>query len=262
MPELKLRIKFQPLADSQCFRRTVTNVATGEEVESSDIRLSGRLFPNFSQTQGKDLHQLPAPDFKKAGHEVFEIALGPEGARSIKDARKRRESVSISVFESPDHPLVSSFPWELMHDGDYFLSAHPKFQIERRPEDIHPVAGYKKDTPLRMLVFWAAPDQADRLEIEIEQSRIGYALAPHKLSGRVFETEIIRCTRSKLSQALADANYDILYFTGHGTINDGEGEMLLEKEDGSKDPLRPRRADRIHGGPAFPPLSQLLPKRQ
>ncbi len=124
-----------------------------------------------------------------------------------------------------------------MHDGEDYLALNPRTPIARGSTEAPAIARVESGRPLQCLVFWSAPKDQPPIDIEMEQIRLGLALGPYKLRGEIDDIEILHCTRKDLDEALTGDRYGLVYYTGHGTFEDGVGYLCLERSDGGTDLL-------------------------
>ncbi len=78
-------------------------------------------------------------------------------------------------------------------------------------------------------------------------------------SQRVKVVELPHATPEKLRRALAHAPYDLVYFTGHGTVSeDGVGALVLEGDDGKHKLLPAAKAGQLFANCAKTPAVVFL----
>jgi hypothetical protein len=167
-----------------------------------------------------------------AGREVLGHAIGA----AIVEAAP----VTVRVMVPPEAGFVAELPLELAHIGPEPLAARGDVTFVY---DLAPVrAGPDRDAspgagPLRMLAVFSLPTQTSVLALRRER----YELA--RLVRRIGAREQRRIelaiaqygvTRQRLAEiAESGGGWDVLHLSGHG----GRGQFLLEKRDGSPDPV-------------------------
>ena len=206
---------------------------------TDEVTIPPIVYPRWGRPFEADLPEFQDEALKDLGEHIFELALGNNGHSLLQHARQHAHGgrVPIVLEESADIPGAAAVPWELMHDGEDFLALNPRTPIQRRALDAASASETTIGKPLRVLVFWAAPTDQGRVDIEMEQIRLALALAPYKQNGDILDFEVLHCTRRKLKEALAARSYDLVYYTGHGTYENGSGYLCLEKHDGTTDLL-------------------------
>ncbi|HEX4207137.1 MAG TPA: CHAT domain-containing protein [Ktedonobacteraceae bacterium] len=106
----------------------------------------------------------------------------------IQRTLKRRGTVALTFGFAPECDEFVRYPWELLHNGDYFLLVSGIFTLSRallRPDlpggcelPVHP--------PMRVLYIGASPSDCAPLEIERSYQALEQAVAPLIDAGHVF----------------------------------------------------------------------------
>lgn len=139
-------------------------------------------------------------------------------------------------------PELTNMPWELLHDGDDFLVTRTETPVSRLPAGIRYSAKRPLDRTLRMLVVVSSPiDLPGQMILNTEKEQEVILAALDKLQRRRL-LEIDFCedaTLATIQDYMAEQDYDILHFTGHGVFNEDKqrGELLLEDEHGNQHPV-------------------------
>jgi tetratricopeptide (TPR) repeat protein len=232
-----IKVRFERLAAAGRLRRSVF-LAEGSQPVTEEIGIDPRLYPGTATAFDTDLHEHPPEELRRIGQAIALLALGPAGLAALRERRRETSTpIRIAFEESAECSEAAALPWELMHDSEEYLALNPRTPIVRASTEAAPIGRIESGRPLKCLVFWSAPKDQTPIDIEMEQIRLGLALAPYKLRGEIDDIEILHCTRKDLDEALAADHYDLVYYTGHGTFKDGVGYLCLEKPDGGTDLL-------------------------
>ena len=129
-------------------------------------------------------------------------------------------------------PEIAALPWEVLYDQDskYFLATSDKTPLTRYIELAEPIKALRIEPPVKVLALIPG---GSGLDVAREVEIITQALAElGSVEMRVLRDKV---TRWEISQALNQQPYHILHFVGHGTFEDGEGQILINAEDGGQD---------------------------
>lgn len=134
-----------------------------------------------------------------------------------------------------DPPELGSLPWEYVFDDTFDYLAHDRLTpIVRYPAESLPPENLRAEIPLRILLATANPSDLQELKVRKEELLVRKALEPLEATGLAKVTVIRKAQISAVRQALTDGNYHIFHFIGHGMIENGEGALALENEEGKK----------------------------
>jgi hypothetical protein len=132
---------------------------------------------------------------------------------------------------------VSSLPWELIAatPTDLPLVMSKRTVLVRSPDVLKPTDRIPFQPPLRILAVVSNPRGTSPLDLEEERVRITENWG--RLPG--VRVDFARPVVSELLEKLASADYHVMHYMGHGDFDvvTGRGALLLEKEDGSADPV-------------------------
>ncbi|WP_376793806.1 tetratricopeptide repeat protein [Thermogemmatispora sp.] len=138
----------------------------------------------------------------------------------IQRALRRRGTVALTLSFTPGCDEFIPYPWELLHNGDYFLVATGVFTLTRillRPDEqrgcdlpIHP--------PLRVLYIGAAPEDCDPLETERSYDALCRGLARLIESGQLILDRLEPPTFGELVRYLNA-------YGGAGILDDSEVQI-------------------------------------
>ncbi len=134
-----------------------------------------------------------------------------------------------------DPPELGALPWEYVFDDTFDYLAQDKLTpIIRYPAESLPQGDLAAAFPIRILLATANPSDLTQLAVDKEEALVKKALAPLEATG-LAEVDVIRKAQiSHLRRKLTDSNYHVLHFIGHGMIEDGEGALALENDEGKK----------------------------
>ncbi|WP_052889744.1 tetratricopeptide repeat protein [Thermogemmatispora carboxidivorans] len=138
----------------------------------------------------------------------------------IQRTLRRRGTVALTLSFAPGCDEFIPYPWELLHNGDYFLVATGVFTLTRillRPDEpggcelpVHP--------PLRVLYIGAAPTDGEPLEIERSYDALRRGLARLVEAGQLILDRLEPCTFSELVRYLNA-------YGGAGILDDSEVQI-------------------------------------
>ncbi|MFQ5812689.1 MAG: two-component regulator propeller domain-containing protein, partial [Anaerolineae bacterium] len=143
-----------------------------------------------------------------------------------------------------DNVWLASLPWEYMYGGDNlrFLGTSPETAVTRYLSLEEQAGKLRASLPLKILVVIANPGNLSKLnlppiEVGAERERLGRTLQP--LAPQV-ELEFLVGASSggdpiSLTEALGlklQEGYDVIHFSAHGDLEDGQGLLYLEDENG------------------------------
>jgi len=183
----------------------------------------------------RPLYEFSRSELVDVGRAIAGALLGTAGVQFLEEAASSALSLPIVVEENPQLPTVARVPWELAFADDRFLATDSFTPIIRRPSHLRPVTRLTIHSPLRMALISASPNDQSQLMVEDELITVAFALDEPMAAGRLVVDEIMNCTRAKLLEALRGNRYDIVYFTGHGSLQGEVGSIVLELDDGSTD---------------------------
>ncbi len=138
-------------------------------------------------------------------------------------------------LRGPGMAQVASLPWELMRRQDQHpLALSNRTPLVRSLDVPQPSEPRPFQAPLRILAVMSNPKDTPPLNLQEERARIekDWAQLPN------VKVDFAAPTRSGLLNQLAATPYHVLHYMGHGDIGPtGEGLLLLEQGDGSRDPV-------------------------
>lgn len=217
----------------------------------------GFIDRDYAKDFGSRLFQTLFPDSIREGFRAAYERVAPQGGLRI-------------VLTLPQ--ALAHLPWELMYDegGRGFLARSNDMPLVRHFTGMPLPHESPEEGPLRILIITASPQGYPPLSSEQEAKEIGASLTKRRMSlrdalhllgrhllrtrsfrglvrrlrqGNLVEIDILPCaTRQGLQRKLIDARiagqgYHVVHFIGHGYVDQGEGQLLLETEDHKADPV-------------------------
>jgi hypothetical protein len=133
-------------------------------------------------------------------------------------------------------PELQRLPWELMWDKTVgnFLLGSGRIQLSRHLPAPHPGSVASLGKPIRALVVCANPryERPPLEELEAERSSIVRSLE------KVGSVEMLRPpTLAELHKKLAEQQFDLIHFFGHGEFRADKGYLIFENEEGYTNPI-------------------------
>lgn len=214
-----------------------------------ELSISSDLYLIHARYQWEQsTYQLPEKALVDMGKCLALAALGKEGVKQFIKQKREGSWLGITFIESPQTPEVAAIPWELIHIDGEFLSLNFRTPVRRMIDGYCRVENLLLNKPLKMALLSATPSDLDKLLIEREQLRFARSIGHLISKNHLTVHEIMNCTREKLASALRYNNYDIIYFTGHGTYARGTGYLCLEDPDGKREMIDSLEFARLTSG--------------
>jgi tetratricopeptide (TPR) repeat protein len=208
-----------------------------DDQELRDIGL--RLFLALCGTDSTKSNSTVSPE-----QSVCSVLRG-----TIQRTIKRRGTVALALCFGPGCDEFVRYPWELLHNGDYFLLASGIFTLSRallRP-DLPVGCELPVHLPMRVLYIGASPSDCAPLETERSYAALEQALTPLLDAGQVFLDrlepptfdQLVRYFNSYGGVGTLDDNDTtipcyVVHFDGHGAYGrlcpDDECETVNEAE--------------------------------
>jgi len=162
-------------------------------------------------------------------NEIFKDKVGQKFHACCAVAKNRGASVRIALsILSSD---LISVPWEFLNDGTSFL-LKKGFSIVRvideLPEELAPFRPFQ-----RPLIVIANP--GNRFDAVQHKEQLNDIMKQMGINEPIYA---MPATRESLEEKIRNNEFDLLYFLGHGRFDPSSGgQLLLEKDNGSADPL-------------------------
>jgi tetratricopeptide (TPR) repeat protein len=246
----RLRLEVREFETPLRWRWLLSEECTGAPLADHQVDLTDRPgeFEAFTDLY-RYLRWNTAPDRRTAGETEMAAQVGAWAGSAVLgqrvcDAIVAAAPVTVRVMVPEQGGFLLSWPLELAHADGQPLAAHGDVTLayDLAPGSVAPgpVAGpgsTAEGRGLRMLAVFSLPTATSVLALRRERfelARLIRQIAARQR--RRVELAIVQygATRQKLA-AMAEAGdgWDVLHLSGHG----GRGQFLLEKADGSPDPV-------------------------
>ena len=239
----ELRLEAQDFTGSGRWRWVLTGPG-GEFLADHEAQLDTRCwqFEAFTGLAGY-LRWRVSPD-RRLAHEaeivtgvgawIGEQVLGPVGAAM---AAARPATVRVIVPADPPEAAHLMFvPLELGHSGGRPLAAQNVTLVMQRGADGSVPAVVPVSERLRVLGLFSLPAGGTPLNLRRERRALEQLFAEIGGLGRAVDVRVMQygVTRERLRDVLEEGEgWDVIHLAGHGA----PGELVLETEDGSPDPV-------------------------
>jgi beta-lactam-binding protein with PASTA domain len=132
---------------------------------------------------------------------------------------------------------LASLPWELLYREETrdYLNLSRTTPLVRYLNVQRPFSPQSFELPLRILVVMSSPEGAALLNLEQERKLIEQSWACH--SGVEVDFLERPSTTQRLSDKLAEKDYHVLHYMGHGDFDHATGQGVLLLEDDNSQPL-------------------------
>jgi hypothetical protein len=181
---------------------------------------SGLITRELTVTLGRHLFDVLFP------REVFRIwELSKRDANREHPLRLRLDIRSAAL---------ACVPWETIHDGSAHIAMTGVTPLVRCVQDRRQINPSENTLPLNILMVISTPRDAPSLpNIEREADLIGESIAKLKTDRRVARYDVLRnVTKQRLQNKLAEENYHVLHYMGHGAFENDNGYLIFEDENG------------------------------
>ncbi len=175
---------------------------------------------------------VPTGDPTADGRRLFETLLAdPPLHDAWLQAKARAPRRRLRLWIDRDAPELHTLPWELLHDGESYLSASANTPFSRFLALNAPLGGVVKERPLRILAVVSNPDDLARydlppLDVEREKAALQEALAGLPPGTVRLDWLAPPITLKRLEEELRPG-YHILHFFGHGAFHPTTGQAAL-----------------------------------
>lgn len=222
------------------------STADGQEYRSS-LTLPAEdnpLYTTFNMLLGYGNHSLNEDQVIEFGSLLYNCLLVGDVRTAFISERNRAKAedknIRIRLSIEPSEVDVAAIPWEFACDdvGTPLVTRHSICRFLPRNEPV-PALTLAADTPLKMLLAWAAPSELDQqlgysLNIAGEVAAIRQQLQPLIDAKKLELLELAHVTGSKLNLAIQDYQPHVLHFIGHGMMNGNTGQLIFEDANGKR----------------------------
>jgi CHAT domain-containing protein len=195
-----------------------------------------------------DRNQNTSDILEKLGQELFNSLFvnekySPEDPKSISNefwyyypnALKGKDHLKIIL--QLDNTYAQSLPWELLHDGQYYLGPQNGVSIVRLPLGVNPETETKKiEDKLNILVLLCNPKGTEKLawakkekdEIErVFKTKLGENKVNIDVLSTELEDEDKKPWMNNIINRINKTSYHIIHYIGHSSFEGGKGQIHL-----------------------------------
>lgn len=144
-----------------------------------------------------------------------------------------KKGVRVRLHIAGDAPEMTRIPWEYCRDERSFLALDESSPIVRYTSVGTAVTTTNTPEKVRILLATAAPKDRTPINLEEQVNRVKESLDKLIKSGRVELKVIEHATRRELRTHFRRYDPHILHFVGHGMVENGDGALLLEDNNGN-----------------------------
>src|SRR5215203_2556206 len=194
-----------------------------------------------------DRNQNTSDILQKLGEQMFNSLFVnekyPGEPNSIRDEfwyyyRKTSEGGDhLKVILQLDESYAQSLPWELLHDGRYYLGPQNGVSIVRLPLGVNQETNAKKiEDKLNILVLLCNPKGTEKLawakqekdEIErVFKTKLGEDKVRIDILSTEIEDEDKKPTMNNIIDKLSKTSYNLIHYIGHSSFEGEKGQIHL-----------------------------------
>lgn len=178
------------------------------------------LYAQFGRGSGaRDGMKLSLQDFGKRLYDaVFaeQVRINVSSSRQL--AQRDHQTLRL-ILRLSQSAALQDLPWELLHDGTQFLALSTDTPIIRTLEAPQSIQALTVRPPLRVLVVMASPSDYEPLDLENEWRKLDAALTNVQATGLFVIERLEQPTLGALQTRLANDEFHVLHFSGHGTFS-------------------------------------------
>ena len=177
----------------------------GRSAKSTDRWTAERVQTAVSAHVGRQLWEAVPPEVKDA------LPLGPQ----------------VRLKIASDVPAVGDLPWEWLTDGGPPFALRPGFTLVRSVPLRFPVPPISIDPPLRVLLV--VPNPKDQLSVDAGRE---IDVAMQALGSAIYNVNVLDLSELEQIVAALATEPNIVHYIGHGGLNHGEGNVILQDANG------------------------------
>lgn len=199
----------------------------------------GNVISTFKLTEDeknfiKRLETMKSPNIsieKEIGEQLYDLIFKDKILSYYEEIKREsiRESINLKLKFSKRATELLGFPWELLHDGNRFLVSSGKLNLIRSIEDSES-SPINIKLPLRILIIVSRPLNVNQLDNLIEGEAVVKGFYSLALNNNVVINFLDPPTHDALIKTLADNEYHIVHFDGHGAFEQGNGYLVFEND--------------------------------
>ncbi len=177
-------------------------------------------------------------DTVEIGNILRSFLFPPEIQGLFSAARARagaegRKGIRVRLHIAGDAPEMTRIPWEYCRDDRSFLALDESSPIVRYTSVGTAVSSTNTPEKVRILLATASPKDRSPINVTVQVNRIKESLDKLIQSGRVELRIIEHTTRRDLRTHFRRYDPHILHFLGHGMVENGDGALVLEDNEGN-----------------------------
>ena len=206
-----------------CTAPLAEGAADAAELRALSVRTLGSWYANMASGQASN--GMP----RRFGRYLFELALGAPVWQAI-TAMALGAPIDLRVSCAPSDWAIMRLPWELLHDGQYFLAARPGplVLMSREIRALGASSGPRSFAPRVLFVIGAF---ADDFEIRAGAEYLGLLRRLQALD-LTLDCRVLRdATAEALQAAVGEFRPSVVHFICHGAFIEGRGALRLVASD-------------------------------
>jgi CHAT domain-containing protein len=158
-------------------------------------------------------------EMQQFGHQLYQTIFGGEAGGYFKSQLRQHKKLTVRIRVDDSALELMRIPFELMYDGDRFLSTHPEVTLLRLPYVLDERNLSKKiDGRLRMLIIISNPKGLPQLNVDLEERMILEALDKLNAEQKIDIETTDDAQFSNIQSTLMEDEYHIIHYTGHGVF--------------------------------------------
>lgn len=149
------------------------------------------------------------------GQSLYKSVFAPEILFLYDKVKRKAGNNNVRIRLIVSSPDLNKFPWEIMHDGNDFISLYSQHPLVRGLKDVFQVRSAPVNGPVKVLYIWAEPKDKPEIHASVGGNSIKKMLAENKLIkvDILPNASLIQLRRALLSE------YHVVCFAGHGDEN-------------------------------------------
>lgn len=232
-------------------QRVICENKLPENFSTTQYRYTARLLESRQAGLENGSDQANAASFKDSkryedivryGQKLYADIFGEKDQlkKYMRRAKHLQDGLQIVLRLHSTASELWNVPYEYMHDGENFLAVDKQAWIIRNPMDsrLDEEAADVRDVPLplRILVVLSDPEGVAPLNIDQEVRNILNALKSAEEKGLVIVDFVEEGSMYNIEIMMADYEYHILHYSGHGGMSPEGSFLALEDQEGNVAP--------------------------
>jgi CHAT domain len=174
---------------------------------------------------------------KSIGLQLYDQLFRDEVRYELQRLLASSRNLRIHWDGDADNPASSMLPWECLHVPTTplgFLALTRQYSLTRRNRAVRSMIVRPISGPLRMLFVSAMPQTVPTLPMVQREIESLEKLAKHFVT-KVDLQVLQNASLARINETMHEFRPHIFHFSGHGTYQDGQGVLMLERQDGEAD---------------------------